>query len=94
MYLDTLEAFGANPIPMTWSDVYTGVQQGTIDGLEGCNDNDFKAGLGEVAKYVICTNQIYSGVILGINTQIWSELSEDEQQALTEAAKGSCSLSA
>ena len=87
MYLDTLEAFGANPIPMTWSDVYTGVQQGTIDGLEGCNDNDFKAGLGEVAKYVICTNQIYSGVILGINTQIWSELSEDEQQALTEAAK-------
>ena len=46
-----------------------------------------KAGLGEVAKYVICTNQIYSGVILGINTQIWSELSEDEQQALTEAAK-------
>lgn len=87
MYLDTLEAFGANPIPMTWSDVYTGVSQGTIDGLEGTNDNDFKAGLGEVAKYVICTNQIYSGVILGINTELWAELTEEEQQAMTEAAK-------
>lgn len=87
MYLDTLEALGANPVPMTWTDVYTGVSQGTIDGLEGCNDNDFKAGLGEVAKYVICTNQIYSGVILGINTELWNELTADEQQALSEAAK-------
>lgn len=87
MYLDTLEAFGANPIPMTWTDVYTGVQQKTIDGLEGCNDNDYKAGLGEVAKYVICTNQIYSGVILGINTEIWYSLTAEEQTAMTEAAQ-------
>ena len=87
MYLDTLEALGANPIPMTWTDVYTGIQQKTIDGLEGCNDNDYKAGLGEVAKYVICTNQIYSGVILGINTELWGSLTEAEQQAMTEAAK-------
>lgn len=87
LYLDTLEAFGANPIPMTWTDVYTGIQQKTIDGLEGCNDNDYKAGLCEVAKNIICTNQIYSGVILGISTEIWYDLTAEEQAALTEAAQ-------
>ena len=87
MYLDTLEAMGANPIPMVWTDVYTALSQGTIDGLEGCNDNDYKAGLGEVAPYVICTNQIYSGVVLGVNTEIWQSLTEEQQQAMTEAAR-------
>lgn len=89
LYLDTLTALGANPIPMTWTDVYTGLQQKTIDGLEGCNDNDFKAGLGEVAANVICTHQIYSGVILGINTQIWNSLTPEQQEAMEEAAKES-----
>ena len=87
LYLDTLEAFGANPVPMTWGDVYTALQQGTIDGQEGCNDNTYKAKMHEVTPYVICTNQIYSGIFIGMGLELWNRLSQEEQQILTEAAQ-------
>src|SRR3546814_14855340 len=34
MFLDSFRDLGANPVPMPWSDTFTAVQQGTVDGLE------------------------------------------------------------
>lgn len=90
LYLDMMDAFGANPVSMTWGDVYTALQQGTIDGMESTNDNTYKAGMHKIAQNILCTNQIFSGVILGINTEVWNGLSVDQQAALTKAAEEAC----
>lgn len=87
LYLETFEAFGANPIPMTWGDVYTALQQGTIDGLEGCIDNNFKAKMHEVAPYITVMQQIYSGIYVAISKEVWDTLTPDQQKALRAAAK-------
>src|SRR5690606_21276205 len=34
LFLASFQALGANPVPMAWSEAYTAVQQGTVDGLE------------------------------------------------------------
>jgi tripartite ATP-independent transporter DctP family solute receptor len=87
LYLDTFEAFGANPVPMTWGDVYTALQQKTIDGQEGCNDNTYKAKMHEVTPYIMITNQIYSGIYVAISKQVWNEIPAPDQQALSAAAR-------
>jgi tripartite ATP-independent transporter DctP family solute receptor len=54
------EAWGANPTPMSFSEVFTGLQTGVIDGQENPYTNIYSAKLNEVQKYLSKTGHVYS----------------------------------
>ncbi len=54
------QAWGANPTPMSFSEVFTGLQTGVIDGQENPYTNINSAKLNEVQKYLSKTGHVYS----------------------------------
>lgn len=50
-HLDGFKAFGASPLPMSYSELYTGLETGIIDGAEAANSNYYSKKFYEVAPY-------------------------------------------
>lgn len=87
IYVSTWRTFGANPVPMAWPEVYTGLQQGTIDAVDTNPIGMRDAKLYEVAKHLALTHHIYTVIVLQMNLEKWKALPADLQQVLVEAAK-------
>lgn len=85
-YLATFTAFGSNPVSMASSECYTGLQQGTIDGLEQPIGPMYSYKSYEVCKYVSLTEHIYNPISLTVSRSLWENLSEEEQGWFEEAA--------
>lgn len=86
IYLETFKALGANPVPMPFPEVYTALEQRTVDGQE----NPYTVILGnkfhEVQKYLSATSHIYNPQSFVIGQKTWQKLSSDEQALIREAA--------
>ena len=86
VYLETFKAFNANPVPMSFSELYTALETRTVDGQE----NPFSVILSnkfyEVQKYLSVTNHTYSTNIVLVSKIFWDKLSKEEQTILQEAA--------
>ncbi len=80
------KALGTNPIPMSFSEVYTALQQGTIDGVDTSiiyvQDGNFQ----EVTKYCTLTNHTALQMVTFINQDFFNSLPADLQQVVTDAA--------
>ncbi|NYT76079.1 TRAP transporter substrate-binding protein [Alcaligenaceae bacterium] len=87
IFLDSFRALGANPVPMAWSEVFTAVQQGTIDGLEIPIPVIYSSKMTEVNKYLSLTNHTYNALAVVVSKQSFNRLSSDEQQAVRNAAR-------
>lgn len=87
LYIDTYKAIGTNPTPMAWTETFTGMQQGTIDGLDIPISVIYANRFFEVADYLSLTNHFYSPLMLTVNKNIWDTLTPDEQNILINAAK-------
>ncbi len=85
-YLATFDALGANPVSMASSECYTGLQQGTIDGLEQPIGPMYSYKSYEVCKYISLTEHLYNPISLTVSRSLWESLSEEEQGWFTEAA--------
>lgn len=86
VHIATFEAMGANPTPMAWGEVYTAIQQGTIDGQENPNIAIIDGKIYEVNKFMSITEHFYSPAELLINKAVFEKLSAADQQALRDAA--------
>lgn len=87
LFIDSFRAIGANPVPMAWSDVFTAVQQGTVDGLEIPLPVIFANKYPEVTDYLSLTSHTYNALALLMSKQTFSKLSADQQDMVREAAK-------
>lgn len=87
IFLDSFNALGANPTPMAWSEVFTAVQQGTIDGLEIPVPVIYSSKMTEVNKYMSLTHHSYNALALVVAKQSFQKLSDEEQQAVRAAAR-------
>lgn len=85
VHLAAWSAMGANPTPMTFSELYTALQQGTVDGQENpigiILGNNFQ----EVEKYIIYTEHVYTPYYVVMNLDKWNSLSADQQAAVEKA---------
>lgn len=77
----------ANPTPMTFSEVYIGLQQGTIDAQENAYILIESAKIYEQQKYLIQTNVVPDFTTLIVSGKFYQERSPEEQQILMEAAE-------
>lgn len=78
---------GANVTPMSFSEVYTALQTGTIDGQENPADVPFSSSFYEVQKYLSATNHIGEAWVVGMNPDKFASLSEDMQQLILDTAQ-------
>ena len=81
------KALGANPTPMSFSEVYIGLQQHTIDAQENPYEVIVSNNLYEQQDYVVETNHLPHLISLIVNDEFFKALLEDEQDIMTEAAK-------
>ena len=81
------KAIGANPTPMTFSEVYIGLQQHTIDAQENPYEVIVSNRLYEQQDYVVETNHLPHLISLIVNDDFFQNLTPEEQEIMTQAAK-------
>lgn len=86
-HLQFWNAVGANPTPMTFSEVYIGLQQGTIDAQENAYELIVSAKLYEQQKYVINTNAVPDYTTLIVSDKFFQTLTPEQQEIIREAGK-------
>jgi C4-dicarboxylate-binding protein DctP len=72
-----MEALGATPIPLAFSDVHTALESGLVDGTENPPSNLYSKKMHEVQKYVAVTNHGYLGYAVIVNRKFWNSLPAD-----------------
>lgn len=81
------EAYGANPTPMAFSEVFTALQTGVIDGQENPFAQIYSAKFQEVQKYLSLTGHVYTPAYITVGKARWEKLPEDVRTVLEETAK-------
>lgn len=85
LFVDVWKALGAQPTPMAFSEVFTSLQNGTIDAQENPLALIKSASFFEVQKHVNLTEHVRSWIYLALSEKTWSKLSEADQKAVLEA---------
>jgi len=86
MRLAMFKEMGADAIGMAFAELFTGLQQGVVDGQENPLSIIDSARFYEVQKYLSLSGHLWSGAVLIINPMIYGRLSQTEQALLTELA--------
>ena len=81
------KAVGANPQVMPFSEVYSALQQGVIDGQENTNSNIYTKKFYEVQKYMTLSNHGYLGYLVVMSKKFYDSLPKDLQKAVKQAMK-------
>lgn len=84
-WLNLGEALGANPTPLSFSELYTALQTGAVDAQENPLPTDVSAKFYEVTKYVAITNHVVDSILPCINTDTWNGMTDAQRAAVTEA---------
>ncbi|SMD08158.1 TRAP transporter substrate-binding protein [Sporomusa malonica] len=86
IHMDTFKAMGANPLPMAFGELFTALQQGTIDAQENPVPIIWTSRFYEVQKYGSLTGHFYAAAPLLVSQKFYQGLPADQQKALMEAA--------
>lgn len=87
LFLDIFAEMGADPAAMDAGEIFTSLQNGTIDGQENPVDIIYTSGYDEVQDYVMMWGYVYDPLLLGMNKEMFEGLSEEDQDIVTEAAQ-------
>jgi TRAP-type transport system periplasmic protein len=81
------QAWGVNPTPMAWSETFTGLQQGVVDGQDNPYITVSAMKFNEVQKYVTNLRYIFSLEPLIISESVFQQQTPEMQKAILEASK-------
>ena len=85
VFLDTINAFGANAVPMPFTELYSALEAKAIDGQEGPYATIYTSKIYEVQKYLSATQHIYGAVVVIVSKRFWDQLSGDERKVLNDS---------
>lgn len=89
IHIEMIKALGASPTPMDLSELYSAMQQGTVDGQENPSAHIYTKRFYEVQKYASLTAHAYSPEPMVVSMITWKKLSDSQRKAVEEAAKES-----
>lgn len=92
VFVNFFRVFGADPVAMSFSELFTALQQGTVDGQENGFDLIVANKFYEVQKYITAWNYSYGSFALVFNKKTWDGLDADTKKLLQEKAKEICRL--
>lgn len=90
MFISLYKTLGADPIAMNFGEVFTSLQQGTIDGQENPTDVISSSKINEVQKYMSVWDYSYDAIIFGMNKDKFESFSAEDQELIRQAAKEAC----
>ncbi len=87
MYIDVMNALGANPQQMQWGETMTALQQGVVDGQENpIGAVIIPQQVFEVQKYLTTWHYSYDPIFLGVSKEVWDGLDAETQDQMHAAA--------
>jgi tripartite ATP-independent transporter DctP family solute receptor len=89
IHLAAWKALGANPTPMPFSEVFTAMQQKTIDGQENPIPTIYLQKFYEVQDFTTLTGHVYGPHIMLMNLKLFQSFTAEEQKVIMEAAQES-----
>lgn len=93
VHIAAFRAAGAAPTPMSWTEVLTSLQQGTIDGQENPIPIVTANNMWEIQKNISLTGHVYSPAVVAMSKIHWDTLTEEQQGWFVEAAKAAATAS-
>jgi len=89
VYIDMFKGFGANAVPLAFSELFAALETGAVDGQENPVTTVESSKFYEVQKYLSLTRHVYSPWIVTVSKRWYDGLSADEKAALQKAASAS-----
>jgi tripartite ATP-independent transporter DctP family solute receptor len=86
VFILTMKALGASPLPMAFGELYTALEQKTVDAQENPLAVIHSSRFFEVQKHLAMTGHFYSPAVLLISEITWKSLSPEHQKIIAEAA--------
>jgi len=80
------QAYGANPSPMPFAEVYSALQSGVMDAQENPFPQIWSAKFHEVQKFLSLTGHVYTPAYLIVNDDFWRKLPKDVQETISKIA--------
>ena len=87
VHIAAYKSLGIMPTPMPWPEVFTALQQGTVDGQENPLSVILSQKLDQVQKHLTLTGHVYSPMVFLMNKGLYDKLSAADKQAFLDAAK-------
>ncbi|PND21695.1 ABC transporter substrate-binding protein [Ensifer sp. MMN_5] len=84
--VELFNALGANAVPLPYTELYTALETGTVDGQENPSANIINAKFYEVQKYMTLTRHQYNPQIVLVSKKFWDGLNDEEKAVLQQAA--------
>ena len=87
VHIAAYKGFGIVPTPMAFTEVFTALQQGTVDGQENPLSVITAAKFEQVQKHLSLTGHVYSPAVLILSPKLWNSLNDADKAAFREAGK-------
>ncbi|MEC9482893.1 MAG: TRAP transporter substrate-binding protein, partial [Halomonas sp.] len=87
MHMAAFEEMDVHPTPMAFPELFTALQQGTVDGQENPVSVILTSNLWEVQDHMSLTGHVYSPAVMLASPVLWDGLSDEEKGWFTQAAK-------
>lgn len=84
-HLNTLKYMGANPVAMSFGELYTAMQQKVVDGQENPLSNIYTAKFYEVNKYLSLTGHLHLTHMVMYSAKLWDKLPPDLQKIVRDS---------
>src|SRR5262245_54540606 len=85
-------ALGANPVPLAFTEVYTALQTGAIDGQDNPLPTDKDSKFYEVTKQIVLTSHLVDQNYIAFSKRVFDRLTADQQKIVQKAADDSADL--
>ncbi|MEF7614181.1 TRAP transporter substrate-binding protein, partial [Aquincola sp. MAHUQ-54] len=87
IYIDLFNTLGANPVPMTFGELYMALESKTVDGQDNPVGVIENAKFAEVQKYLSLTRHVYTAMPVVMSKKTWDGMSAAEHKIISEAAR-------
>ena len=84
--LQMFDCCGTSAITMAFSELYSAMQQGTVDGQENPLSNIVASSFFEVQKYLSLSGHIYNTSVFFFSDNFWNSLTDEQKQIITECS--------
>lgn len=85
--IDTYKSWGINPTPMAWTETFTALQQGVVDGQDTPYTTIYSMKFGEVQKYITDLHYLFLLEPLIISESVFQDQNAKTQQAILAAGQ-------
>lgn len=86
-HIQAFQSIGILATPMAFPELFTALEQGTVDGQENPIPVILSAKFAQVQKHLSLTGRVYSPALLITSLALWNKLSDADKKAFTEAAR-------